>query len=89
MLAYKPCYIYVKRYVRNVWALKSKAANIQVCSAEYNVLEPGVLVSPYPNLPFTKSNADASLLASLLIGKYMGHLPFYRMRESVWQMKER
>lgn len=55
--------IFVKRYVRYKYALPK---------------EEGVIIGQMPKLPIHKSNASASLLAFLLIGKYLDHLPWYR-----------
>ena len=79
VLAHKPAEIYVKQYVRKVWA--KKETSFDVNEQDDQVLPSGVVVAPYPNLPFKKSNADASILAALIVGKYADHLPFYRQLE--------
>lgn len=38
----------------------------------------GVLIATLPSRPIDKSLAEASLLAHILVGKYIDHLPFYR-----------
>lgn len=38
----------------------------------------GVLIAPLPTRPIDKSIAEACLLAHILVGKYIDHLPFYR-----------
>lgn len=38
----------------------------------------GVLVAALPSRPIDKSIAEASLLAHILVNKYIDHLPFYR-----------
>jgi len=55
--------VYVKRYVRYKYALPK---------------EEGVIIGEMPKLPIHKSNAGASILSYLLIGKYLDHLPWYR-----------
>lgn len=40
--------------------------------------ESSVIIAPIPALPLAKSYAGASLLAELMINKYVNHLPFYR-----------
>jgi hypothetical protein len=39
-----------------------------------------------PSLPIAKSYADASLLAELMINKYVNHLPFYRQIQMFKQL---
>jgi len=56
--------IYVKRYVRYKYALQG---------------DEGVIIPEMPKLPIHKSNAGASILAYLLISKYLDHLPWYRL----------
>ena len=55
--------IYVKRYVRYKYALPK---------------EEGVIIGEMPLLPIHKSNASASILAYLIIAKFLDHLPWYR-----------
>ena len=38
----------------------------------------GVLIAPLPERPLPKAVAGASLLAHILVSKYIDHLPFYR-----------
>jgi transposase len=38
----------------------------------------GVLIAPLPTRPIDKSIAEACLLAHILVGKYIDHLPFFR-----------
>lgn len=38
----------------------------------------GVLIAPLPSRPLDKCIAEASLLAHILVSKYVDHLPFYR-----------
>lgn len=55
--------IFVKKYVRYKYALPK---------------EEGVIIGEMPKLPIHKSNAGASILAHLFIGKYLDHLPWHR-----------
>jgi len=41
----------------------------------------GVLIAPMPSMPIPKCEAGASLLAHILVNKYVDHIPFYRMRQ--------
>ena len=58
--------IFVKKYIRYKYALPK---------------EEGVIIGEMPKLPLHKSNAGASILAFLLIGKFLDHLPWYRQRQ--------
>jgi transposase len=75
VLNLKPGELYVRRIVRPVYALKK--ALLQQNDGEQ---EPGkcIRIASLPNLPLSRSNADASLLADLELGKYLYHLPFHR-----------
>lgn len=42
----------------------------------------GVLVAMLPQRPIEKGIAEASLLAHILVGKYIDHLPFYRQAKA-------
>jgi len=41
----------------------------------------GVVIAPMPSMPLPKSEAGASLLAHILVSKYVDHLPFHRLRQ--------
>ncbi|MEI7502401.1 MAG: IS66 family transposase [Paludibacter sp.] len=58
-----PASIYVRRIVRPKYALPQEA---------------GVMIANLPSLPLPRSNAGSSLLAYLIVNKYVNHLPFYR-----------
>lgn len=66
ILEYTPGTFYVRRIVRKKYALPAQE---------------GIIIAELPSLPLPKSNAGASLLAHLLVSKYMDHLPFYRQVE--------
>lgn len=59
---------YVRRIVRHKYVLKDKTQEG----------EAQVIIAPMPALPIAKSYAGASLLADIIIDKYVNHLPFYR-----------
>jgi Transposase and inactivated derivatives len=65
-LEYIPGELYVRRIIRNKYALKEGA---------------GVVIGELPSQTLPYSNAGASLLAHLLVSKYQDHLPFYRQLE--------
>jgi transposase len=70
-LEFEPGKLYVKELVRPKYVLKDNAAP----SADST---PGVIIAPLPLLPIYKGLPGASLLAEILLGKYVYHLPFYR-----------
>jgi len=75
-LEHKPGELYVRQIIRHKYALK-KDLQLQV-ELEVGILNKTVMIAPLPLLPLPRSNAGASLLAELLMGKYMYHLPFHR-----------
>jgi len=58
-----PARIYVRCIIRPKYALPQ---------------EKGISIAYLPSLPLPKSNAGASLIAWLIVNKYVNHLPFYR-----------
>lgn len=66
VLEYKPGKIFVRRIVRPKYLLPKQE---QIITAEL------------PTLPLPRANAGASLLAQLIISKFVDHLPFYRQRQ--------
>jgi transposase len=73
----KPGELYVRRIIRPKYALK-KDLQLQQETGKDESLNKVVKIAPLPLLPLPRSNAGASLLAELLMGKYMYHLPFHR-----------
>jgi len=65
-LEYIPGEVFVKRIVRPKYALPQGG---------------GIKIADLPTQVLPRSNAGASLLAYLLISKYVDHLPFYRILE--------
>ena len=62
-LEYAPGKVYVKRVIRPKYALPHKE---------------GVVIAQMPSQTLPKSMAGSSLLAYLLVSKFIDHLPFYR-----------
>jgi transposase len=58
-----PARIYVRCIIRPKYALPQ---------------EKGIEIAYLPSLPLPKSNAGSSLIAHLIVNKYVNHLPFYR-----------
>jgi transposase len=78
ILEHKPGELYVRRIIRPKYALKKEFQKLQ----EITGAEPQakvIKVAQLPLLPLPRSNAGASLLAELMMGKYFYHLPFHRM----------
>lgn len=63
ILEFIPGRLYVRRIVRRKYALPGGD---------------GVVIGELPSMPLPKSNAGASLLADLLVGKYQDHQPLHR-----------
>ena len=70
-LEFEPGKLYVKELVRPKYALKDNTAPTVDGT-------PGVIIAPLPLLPIYKGLPGASLLAEILLQKYVYHLPFYR-----------
>lgn len=66
LLEYNPGQLFVRKIIRPKYALKDKSA---------------ILIGDLPSLPIPKSNAGASLLANIVVSKFVDHLPFYRQRQ--------
>jgi transposase len=63
VMEYKSATVYVRRIVRPKYALPQEA---------------GIMIANLPSLPLARCNAGPSLLANLIVNKYVNHLPFYR-----------
>ncbi|MBP6611002.1 MAG: IS66 family transposase [Paludibacter sp.] len=63
VLEITPAKVYVRQIVRPKYALPQEA---------------GIQIADLLSLPLPRSNAGASLLAHLIVNKYVNHLPFYR-----------
>lgn len=68
VLEHKPEEFFVRRIIRHKYVARNKSTQ----------QESPVIIAPLPALPLAKSYAGASLLAELMINKYVNHLPFYR-----------
>jgi len=76
VLEYKPGEMYVRRIIRPKYARKQ--INQVNFPGEEEQKEEHIRIAALPVLPLPRSNAGASLLAELLMGKYLFHLPFHR-----------
>ena len=75
-LEHTPGELYVRRIIRYKYALK-KDVQLEQENENKTALK-NIKIAPLPLLPLPKSNAGASLLAELIMNKYLYHLPFYR-----------
>jgi transposase len=75
ILEHKPGELYVRRIVRPKYALKRTSEQQHEDTEEASE---NIKIGSLPLLPLPRSNAGPSLLAELLISKYMHHLPFHR-----------
>jgi transposase len=66
LLEYDPGTVYVRRIVRRKYIV------------EQTDEETRIVIAPLPTLPIPKGNAGASMIAHLLVGKFVDHLPFFR-----------
>ena len=76
-LEHKPGELYVRRIIRPKYVLKKDLQLARDLSGEES-RDKSIKIAPLPLLPLPRSNAGASLLAELIMGKYMYHLPFHR-----------
>lgn len=64
ILEYKPGTFYVKEYIRPKYLLPG--------------IPQKIVIGELPSLPIPSGNAGASVLANIMVGKYVDHLPFHR-----------
>lgn len=76
VLEHKPGELYVRRIVRPKYALRKGLQQLREENEETG--QKNMKIAALPLLPLPRSNAGASLLAELLMGKYVYHLPFHR-----------
>lgn len=76
-LAYEPSMMYLKKIIRTKYALKK-----EIAGTEQAETIPSVVIAPVPSSPIPKGLADSSLLAYIVLQKYLYHMPFYRLVES-------
>jgi transposase len=76
VLEHKPGELYVRRIVRPKYALRKDLQQLREENEESG--QKNMKIAALPLLPLPRSNAGASLLAELLMDKYMYHLPFHR-----------
>ena len=76
VLEHKPEEFFVRRIIRHKYIARNKSVQTE-----------SIIVTPaLPALPLAKSYAGASLLAELMVNKYVNHLPFYRQIQMFKQL---
>ena len=76
ILEHEPAKFYVRKIIRHVYAVKNKNMDV----------EKQVVTALMPMLPIAKSYVSSSLLAELVINKYVNHLPFHRQIQMFKQL---
>lgn len=76
ILEHKPEEFFVRRIIRHKYIARDKSSQT----------ESTIITATLPCLPISKSYAGASLLAELMVNKYVNHLPFYRQIEMFKQL---
>lgn len=66
ILEYEPANVYVRRIVRPKYIVETSDEATRIEIAEL------------PSLPVPKGNAGASMIAHILVSKFVDHLPYYR-----------
>lgn len=69
VLEYEPASAYVRRIVRPKYII------------DQNDEQTSIVIADLPTLPIPKGNAGASMIAHLLVSKFVDHLPFYRQAQ--------
>ena len=76
VLEHKPEEFFVRRIIRHKYIARNKSVQTE-----------SIIVTPALSaLPLAKSYAGASLLAELMVNKYVNHLPFYRQIQMFKQL---
>ncbi len=78
ILEHKPGELYVRQIIRPKYVLKKELQIEKEESEEGSDQKKNIKIAALPLLPLPRSNAGSSLLAELLLDKYMHHLPFHR-----------
>ena len=69
LLEYEPATAYVRHIVRHKYIVEQTDEKTRI------------VIAPLPTLPIPKGNAGASMIAHLLVSKFVDHLPFYRQAQ--------
>jgi transposase len=74
-LEYEPANLFVRQIVRPKYIVSSTDEKTEISIAKL------------PTLPIAKGNAGASLIAQIIISKFVDHLPFYRQVQMLKRQK--
>ncbi len=66
VIEYEPANAYVRRIIRPKYII------------EQNDEHTNIVIAPLPGLPIPKGNAGPSMVAHVMVSKFVDHLPFYR-----------
>lgn len=66
ILEYEPANIYVRKIIRPKYVVESSDEQTKIA------------VAPLPSLPIPKGNAGASMVAHIIVSKFVDHLPWFR-----------
>jgi transposase len=72
-----PARWYVRQIIRHKYVVKTESTS----SDNTTSVNQTIVTAPMPLLPIPKSYAGATVLADMMINKYVTHLPFYRQIE--------
>ena len=76
ILGFIPGELYVRKIVRPKYSVPcTKEEIIKTGSTET------IITADLPTLPIPKGNADSSILAHIIMSKFVDHLPFYRQKQ--------
>ena len=84
LLEHKPGELYVRQIIRPKYVLKKELQELPE-STQDDQSNGNVKIASLPLLPLPRSNAGASILAELLLSKYLHHIPFHRKIEMLKQ----
>jgi len=74
-----PARWYVRQVIRHKYVVKTESTSPDDKSSDTTTTANQIIVTaPMPMLPIPKSYAGATVLADMIIDKYVNHLPFYR-----------
>lgn len=66
VLEYEPANIYVRKIIRPKYVVESSDEQTKIA------------IAPLPKLPIPKGNAGASMIAHIIVSKFVDHLPWFR-----------
>lgn len=81
ILEYAPGSMYVRRIIRPKYAVSPAPDENQEATdtEDKTPTTPQISIAKLPTLPIPRGNAGATLLAYILVSKFIDHLPYYRL----------